>query len=350
MAERGITRPLVVTDRFLVHSGVIERLLPRHSSSAVFDDVQTNPRESEARAAYERWRAGDCDGLVAIGGGSPIDLAKAAALFVHHPPPLEQYAMARGGMARITAKRPPIIAVPTTAGTGSEVGRAALITLDNGDKLGLVSPHLIPDVAVCDPQLTMSMPAPLTAATGMDAISHCVETYCSPRYNPVAEAIALDGLRRGYGNIRQAVERPSDREARTEMMMAALQGGLTFQKGLGAVHALSHPLGAVPDKKLHHGTLNAIFLPHVLRYNAQTCAAKMQAMADAVGVGRAEKLADAFARLVEELGLPTRLTELGVTAADLERSAPKAFDDHCRQTNPRAMTVEDCATLYAAAL
>jgi alcohol dehydrogenase class IV len=287
---------------------------------------------------------------VAVGGGSPIDCAKCIGLLVMHAGPLEQYAMIRQGMARITSNKPPLIAVPTTAGTGSEVGRAALITMNSGAKLALISPHMIPSVAVCDPELTLDLPAQLTAATGMDAISHCVETFCSPRDNPVADAIAIDGLQRGVRWLRAAVERGHEIQPRHEMMMAALEGGLTFQKGLGMIHSLSHPLGSLREKRLHHGTLNAIFLPHVLRFNAPACPEKIRRMASVVELDDVDQLPDFFARLVRDVGLPTRLSALNVAASDLTAIAAAAMQDHSTPCNPRPMTEADCQQLLQAAL
>lgn len=174
----------------------------------------------------------------------------------------------------------PFIAIPTTSGSGSEVVRAALVTVEEVGKLGFLSKYLLPTAAICDPELTVELPSLLTAATGMDAISHCVETFCSPRYNPIADAIALKGLERGYRNIFKVTNNGTDRNARAEMMMCSLQGGLAFQKGLGAVHSLSHPLGALTEKRLHHGTLNAIFLPGRLLVNFDYCKEKMEVIAD----------------------------------------------------------------------
>ncbi len=348
LEQLSVRRPMVVTDAPLARAGIVERL--GLGAPVVFDKVQTNPTEASAVEGVAVFRQHACDGIVAVGGGSPMDLGKAVALLVHHAPPLEQYAMVRDGTARITSKKPPVVAVPTTAGTGSEAGRAALITLLSDEKLAIVSPHLIPDAAVCDPMLTLGMPAGLTAATGVDAISHCVETFLSPLENPVADAIALDGLERAVTHVRRVVQEPSNREARKQMMMAALQGGLTFQKGLGAIHALSHPMGAMPGKTLHHGTLNAIFLPHVLRFNHDASLASMGSMADRLGLGSSHQLPDVFARLAEEIGLPTRLSELGVEAKDLDALVPQALQDHCCATNPRPITAEDCRMLYEAAL
>ena len=272
-----VLRPLIITDKGLVNLGIIEKLSIGYPK--VYDHVETNPTEAMVLEAIEVYRKSECDGIVAVGGGSPIDLAKCVAILVNHPPPLEQYALLRDGISKITSAVPPFIAIPTTSGSGSEVGRAALVTVAGVGKLGFLSNHLLPTATICDPELTIELPSILTAGTGMDAISHCVETFCSPRYNPIADAIALDGLERGYSNIIRATRNGTDRMSRSEMMMCSLQGGLAFQKGLGAVHSLSHPLGALTEKRLHHGTLNAIFLPVVLRFNYDYCKEKMQVIA-----------------------------------------------------------------------
>ena len=342
-----ITRPLVVTDPGVVEVGIIRQL--GVGSFPVFDDVETNPTETSVLAGADAYRGSGCDGLVAVGGGSPMDCAKCIALLVTHPPPLDQYAFLNGGLPKITDNKPPVICVPTTAGTGSEVGRAALITMRGGDKLAVLSPKLIPNAAVCDAKLTLDLPPKLTAATGMDAISHCVETFCSPRINPVADAIALDGLGRAYRNILEATKNGSNIDARTEMMMAALQGGMTFQKGLGAIHSLSHPLGGLTTKRLHHGMLNAIFLPHVLRFNFDACPDKMDRMSKAIGVGAGQELPRAFERLIADLGLPLKLRELGVLIDDLTPLAPAAARDHSSPTNPKPLTPDDCRRLIQAA-
>lgn len=344
----GAHRPLVVTDGPLVEAGFVQHL--GLDAPVVFDAVPPNPTESAARAALAIYRAESCDGLVGLGGGSPMDLAKAVALLVHHAGPLAPYALIHGGVERITARMPPLVAVPTTAGTGAEVGRAALITLDSGDKLALISAHLIPRAAVCDPGLTRSLPPVLTAATGMDAVAHCIETFCSPQFNPVAEAIALDGLSRAWHAIRRALAAPQDLAARADMMMAALQGGLTFQKGLGAVHALSHPLGGLSERHLHHGTLNAIFLPHVLRFNADACPDRLARLAACLDLAGPDAVAGAVADMVASLGLPGRLRDLGLAAPDLQPMVPRALRDHCSRTNPRPMDLESCRRLYADAL
>jgi 4-hydroxybutyrate dehydrogenase len=342
-----ISRPLVITDSGLVKLGIIERLGIK--DPVVFDQVETNPSEAMALAALAMYSGSNCDGIIAAGGGSSIDLAKCLGILVNHPPPISQYAIRAGGISKITANMPPLIAVPTTSGSGSEVGRAALLTLSGEEKVGFLSNYLLPVAAICDPALTLDMPSLLTAATGMDALSHCVETFCSPRYNPVADAIALDGLERGFRNILTVTQDGTDQQARSEMMMCSLQGGLTFQKGLGAVHSLSHPLGAFTRKQLHHGTLNAIFLPFVLRYNFDYCKDKMEAIARRLSIPDASTLPGSFAQLNKDLGLPARLRDLGLTKEDLEPFAEKAKADHCTATNPRTLEVEDFHLLYSQA-
>jgi alcohol dehydrogenase class IV len=209
---------------------------------------------------------------------------------------------------------------------------------------------MIPNAVICDPNLTLGLPKGLTAATGMDAVTHCIETYFSPHYNPVADAIALDGLSRAYANIRTAVNQGSNLSARSEMMMAALQGGLTFQKGLGLVHSLSHPLGAVHGKRLHHGTLNAIFLPHVLRFNMEAAPEKMDTIARAMGASKAADLPELIENLNAEIGLPSRLRDLGVVWEDVAPLADFALQDHSSASNPRPVTAAACKQVYEEAL
>lgn len=334
----GIRKPLIVTDRGLSDTGMIESLIARGGlteTPPIFDATPPNPTEIAVEEALATCRAHECDGIIAIGGGSSIDLAKGVALLATHAPPLRQYAAIEGGVARIGADVLPLVAIPTTAGTGSEVGRAALITLRDQRKLGFVSPHLIPTLAICDPELTRSLPSGLTAATGMDAIAHCVETFLSPRVNPPAEAIALDGLARATRHLRTAVADGEDMEARSEMMMAALEGALAFQKGLGAVHSLSHALGGLQDLKLHHGTLNALLMPTVLRFNAPACDAKYCRLRAVLELPEDADLAEYFADLSRELGLPTRLGELGVKPTLFPQIAQWALEDHSTATNPR---------------
>ncbi|PZU94136.1 MAG: 4-hydroxybutyrate dehydrogenase [Chelatococcus sp.] len=347
----GVRKPMIVADKGVVAAGIVatvQATAPALAAAPVFSDTPTNPTEEAVEAALALYREHGCDGLVAIGGGSPIDLAKGVALLATHEGPLATYAAILGGIPKVTAKVAPVVAVPTTSGTGSEVGRAALITLKDGRKLGFISPHLIPRLAVCDPELTMGMPAWLTAATGMDAVTHCIETYLSPRENPPADAIALDGLKRAVGFIGRAVKDGSDREARKEMMMAALQGGLTFQKGLGAVHALSHPLGGLKEVSLHHGTLNAVLLPAVLRFNEPEAKAKYAAIRSALGLAPETDLAAWIADLVAGLGMPGSLSAMGLPRGVIPAIAEAATKDHSSASNPRAASAADYAAMLEA--
>lgn len=345
LEKHHITKPLVITDKGLVKLGMVEKL--RLPNAVIYDEVETNPTEQMAQNAAALFKETNCDGFIALGGGSPMDLAKCAGILVSHALPLEDYAFIAGGSSAIKSI-PPLFAIPTTAGSGSEVGRAALVTFADGRKLAFISDHLLPTATICDPDLTMDMPSLLAAATGMDAISHCVECYCSIRINPVADVIALDGLARGIRNILPA-SLAFDRHARSEMMMCSLLGGLSFQKGLGAVHSLSHPLGGLAGKKLHHGTLNAIFLPHVIAFNEDYCGNKMEVMGKILDVNDASSVASAFTHLIIELGLPVRLRDLNISREELLPLAPLAMRDHCTQTNPRPMTIEDFSKLYAEA-
>ncbi|TCR69851.1 iron-containing alcohol dehydrogenase [Bosea sp. BK604] len=351
LATYGIKKPLIVADKGVVAIGLVagvQKQAATLASAPIFDATPTNPTEAAVLEALALYKQNGCDGLVAIGGGSPIDLAKGVALLASHDGPLETYAAILGGIPKVTASVAPVIAVPTTSGTGSEVGRAALITLNDGRKLGFISPYLIPKLAICDPELTLGLPGWLTAATGMDAITHCIETYLSPRDNPPAEAIALDGLKRAVAHIERATKDGSDREARKEMMMAALQGGLTFQKGLGAVHALSHPLGGLKEVSLHHGTLNAVLLPAVLRFNEPESQAKYAEIRKALGLAADADLAVWIAGLTARLGMPKNLTEMGVPRGVVAAISEAAVKDHSTASNPRAANAADYAAMLEA--
>lgn len=352
LALAGIARPMIVTDRGVAACGLLDRLTHALGAppTAVFEATPPNPTEAAVMEALALYRGAGCDGLIALGGGSSMDLAKAVGLLARHDGPLAQYAAIEGGVARITAAVAPLMAIPTTAGTGSEVGRGAVITLGDGRKLGFIGPHLIPRVAICDPDLTLGLPPGLTAATGMDAVAHCIESFLSPQINPPAEAIALDGLTRAAAHIERAVADGADKAARWHMMMAALEGGMTFQKGLGAVHAMSHPLGALRAPVLHHGTLNAVFLPVVLRFNGDHVGDKYARLRAAMGLPADADVATAIAALNGRLGLPANLGEMGVSPDLIPGLARAAEKDHTNATNPRPAKAADYEALLAAAM
>jgi alcohol dehydrogenase class IV len=342
----GITRPLVVTDAGVRAAGVLQPALDalRDLPVSVFDQTPSNPTEAAVRAAVEAYRHGGCDGLIAVGGGSSIDLAKGVAIAATHPGPLTIYATIEGGSPKITAAVAPLIAVPTTAGTGSEVARGAILIVNDGRKLGFHSWHLMPKAAICDPGLTLGLPPGLTAATGMDAIAHCMETFMAAPFNPPADGIALDGLARGWAHIERATRDGQDREARLNMMSASMQGAMAFQKGLGCVHSLSHSLGGV-NPRLHHGTLNAVFLPAVVAFNAEADSVqrehRLERMAQAMGLASAGDIGPAIRDLNARLGLPSGLAAMGVDGALHDRVIAGAMADHCHKTNPRLADAAD---------
>ena len=355
----GMRKPLIVTDAGVRAAGVLDRALAALGDHpcAVFDQTPSNPTEAAVRAAVALLKKEGCDGLIGVGGGSSLDLAKGVCIAATHEGPLKTYATIEGGSPRITERVLPFIAVPTTAGTGSEVARGAIVIVDDGRKLGFHSWFLVPKTAICDPELTLGLPPMLTAATGMDAIAHCMETFMAPAVNPPADGIGLDGLARGWSHIARATANGGDREARWNMMSASMQGALAFQKGLGCVHSLSHSLGGV-NPRLHHGTLNALFLPAVVRFNAAAPSIqneqRLQRMAQAMGLGACDAggdaIADAIRAMNDRLGLPTGLGALGVTADLFERVIDGAMADHCHKTNPRIATRDDYREILHASM
>ncbi len=342
----GITRPLVVTDAGVKAAGVLQKALDVLAGMpvAVFDQTPSNPTEAAVMAAAALYKSSGCDGLIAVGGGSAIDCAKGVAIAATHEGPLTTYATIEGGSPKITEKAAPLIAVPTTSGTGSEVARGAIIIVNDHRKLGFHSWHLVPKAAICDPELTLGLPSKLTAATGMDAIAHCMETFMSSAFNPPADGIALDGLERGWAHIERATRDGSDRDARFNLMSASMQGAMAFQKGLGCVHSLSHSLGGV-DPRLHHGTLNAMFLPAVVTFNAGAESVqkdhRLERMARAMGLPSAGDIQEAIRDMNARLGLPTGLKAMGVETAAFGKIIEGALADHCHKTNPRLASAAD---------
>lgn len=351
----GITRPLIVTDAGVRVAGLLDKAraaLPG-VPLAVFDETPSNPNEAAVRAAVAVYQREGCDGLIALGGGSAIDCAKGVAIASTHEGPLKTYATIEGGSPKITDRVPPLIAVPTTAGTGSEVARGAIVIVDDGRKLGFHSWHLVPKTALLDPELTLGLPPMLTAATGMDAIAHCMETFMAPAFNPPADGIALDGLERGWAHIERATQDGQDREARLNMMSASMQGAMAFQKGLGCVHSLSHSLGGV-NPRLHHGTLNALFLPAVIQFNAGAESVqkerRLDRMAHAMGLRSGRDIPQAIRDMNARLGLPAGLAALHVERDWFEKIITGALADHCHKTNPRSASVADYREMLEASM
>lgn len=352
----GITKPLIVTDAGVRAAGVLQKVLdalPASLQGPVYDRTPSNPTEAAVREAAAMYREHGCDGLIAVGGGSSLDCAKGVAIAATHPGPLVTYATIEGGSGRITECVAPLIAVPTTAGTGSEVARGAIVITDDHRKLGFHSWHLLPRSAICDPELTLGLPPGLTAATGMDAIAHCMETFMAAPFNPPADGIALDGLERGWAHIERATRDGSDRDARLNMMSASIEGAMAFQKGLGAVHSLSHSLGGA-DPRLHHGTLNAMFLPAVVRFNASAETVvkdrRLARMARAMGLASGDDIPDAIRDMNARLGLPTGLAAMGVQRTLFDRIISGALADHCHKTNPRIASADDYRAMLEASL
>jgi alcohol dehydrogenase class IV len=347
----GVSRPMLVTDKGLVAAGAADKVMAAAGNrpiAATYDETLSNPDEASVLAALAIYRDAGCDGLVALGGGSPMDLAKAVALLATHEGPLERFGASVRG-ARFIGKVAPIVAIPTTSGTGSEVSVGAVVILENGRKETIVSPHLIPPVALCDPELTLGLPSLLTAATGMDAVTHCIEAILAPGVNPPLEAIGYDGVERAVANgwLYRAVSDGSDRDARWHMMMASLEGALAFAKGLGAVHALSHASGRLPGLRLHHGTLNAMFLPPVLRFSEGVAPEKYARLKRCFGIAASADLADAVSELNAKLGIPQTLSGLGVTGDMVPDIVKYALTDLAHLTAVKKPTADEYEALVA---
>ena len=354
LAQHGIRRPLLCTDKGLVNLGMVTDLVSHLGNDAaltIFDGTPENPTQMAVEDAVELYRASGCDGVVALGGGSSMDLAKAVAIAVTHEGDLLEYTAGLGGASKIGSVAP-LIAIPTTSGTGSEVSSGAVIIMKNGEKLILASRFLVPATSICDPELTLGLPPLLTAATGMDAMTHCIEALLSPQINPPAEAVACDGIERGIreGNLIKAVKDGSDRDARWHMMMSAAEGAMAFSKGLGSVHSMSHACGADQNLRLHHGTLNAVILPTILDFNRDHVGDKYQRLNAAMGIAADANPSDFIRDLNAEIGLPANLSEMGVSSEAIPNLASHAAKDVCTFTNPRPCSAEEYEGLFETAM
>lgn len=337
---------LVVTDRGLVQAGVVAEVRRALESAGVactvFDAVRENPTESDVLAGRAALAEAGADFIVAVGGGSPLDAGKLIRLMQHHPGELADYDVLRGGDRRVTQPLAPLVAVPTTAGTGSEVSRSAVVTIESaGRKIVVFSPRLLPTLAVCDPELTLGLPPRLTAATGADALTHAVEAYLAKGFHPMADALALQAVAYVFRFLRRAVVRGGDLEARTHMMLASMLGAVAFQKGLGVCHSMAHALTAVHGT--HHGLANAVCLPAVVVFNTEVAAERVRELDRAAGNGlgllsnqdAAGHFQFELRALFEEAGLPMSLRTAGIDRPAFERLCTLAAADGCRLDNPR---------------
>ncbi len=351
----GITRPLLVTDKGLAKLELTKNTLELMSQAglgdALFADVDPNPNEANVEAGVEAFKAGKHDGVIAFGGGSGLDLGKMLAFMAGQTRPLWDFEDIDDWWTRANADTiAPIVAVPTTAGTGSEVGRASVITnSETHEKKIIFHPKVLPSQVICDPELTVGMPKAITAGTGMDAFAHCLEAYCSPHYHPMSQGIALEGMKLVKDNLLKAYQDPTNLEARANMMSAAMMGAVAFQKGLGAIHALSHPIGAMYNT--HHGTTNAVVMQEVLKFNKPAIKDRIQNVANYLGI---EGGFDGFYAFVGDLNkalsIPKNLTELGIAKPNLEAIVKDALKDPSCGGNPIQMTKENTRALLESCL
>ena len=349
-----IKNPLVCTDPGLSSIGMTDKirdLISNEISPTFYEETPANPTEKAVNEALELYRANDCDGVVGFGGGSSMDLAKAVALMANHDGNLLDYAVNEGGYGKITETMP-MIAIPTTSGTGSEVSVGSLIIMNDGRKLILASPHLMPNAAICDPELTVGLPPVLTAGAGMDALTHCIEAILSPINDPPAEAVGIDGIEKiiKEESLVRACKDGKDKDARWNMMMASTEGAMAFSKGLGAVHSMSHAAGANQELKLHHGTLNGVILPSVLRFNHDHVGNKYSRILRAMGKNESIDLANEIEKLNERIGLPKGLAEMGVTEDMIPDLVAHSITDPSNFTSPKVPTEKEWEKLFLDAL
>ncbi|KXU38516.1 alcohol dehydrogenase [Ventosimonas gracilis] len=347
----GMQKPLLVTDRGLASMPITQNALDILQSAglgrALFAEVDPNPNDKNLAAGLAAYKEGGHDGIVAFGGGSGLDLGKTIAFMAGQTRPVWDFEDIGDWWTRANPEAiAPIVAVPTTAGTGSEVGRATVIThSESHTKKVIFHPKILPSVVICDPELTVGMPKVITAGTGMDAFIHCLEAYCTPFYHPMGEGIALEGMRLAYQNLPRAYQDGNDLTARAQMMSAAAMGAVAFQKGLGAVHALSHPVGALYNT--HHGMTNAVVLPAVLRFNRPAIEDKINRLAAYLGIsGGFDGFYGAMQNLRESVGVPDKLAALGVDNSRISELASMAVVDPTAGGNPVPLTQESAQQLY----
>lgn len=349
-AAAGIKKPLLVSDKGLANLEITTKTLDLLDKAglgrAMFSEVDPNPNEKNLEAGLTQYREGGHDGVIAFGGGSALDLGKVIAFMAGQTRPIWDFEDIGDWWTRADADAiAPIVAVPTTAGTGSEVGRASVITNSvTHEKKIIFHPKILPAVVICDPELSVGMPPFITAGTGMDAFAHCLEAFCSPHYHPMSQGIALEGLRLVKEYLPKAYKDGSDIEARAHMMSAAAMGSTAFQKGLGAIHALSHPIGAVHNT--HHGTTNAVVMQPVLQFNRPAVEDRLAMAANYLGISGGFDGFYAFVgELNDNLGIPKNLTDLGVENPDLDKLTKSALQDPSTGGNPVEMTYDNTLDL-----
>ncbi|WP_421591438.1 iron-containing alcohol dehydrogenase [Shinella sp. M27] len=347
----GMKKPLLVTDRGLstmpIAKNALDILEAAGLGRAMFAEVDPNPTDKNLEAGVKAFKDGGHDGVVAFGGGSGLDLGKAIAFMSGQTRPVWDFEDIGDWWTRANpAGIAPIVAVPTTAGTGSEVGRASVVTnSETHTKKVIFHPKILPSVTICDPELTVGMPKVITSGTGMDAFAHCLEAYCSPFYHPMSQGIALEGMRLVKEFLPRAYKDGTDIEARAHMMSAAAMGAVAFQKGLGAIHSLSHPVGAIYNT--HHGMTNAVVMPPVLTFNRPAIEAKINSAAAYLGIaGGFDGFFDYVLRLREELGVPDKLSALGVGTDRIDEMSEMAIVDPTAGGNPVELTLDAAKRLF----
>jgi len=362
--KKNLKRLLLVTDHGLVGIGladtVMEKLTSEKLDIKIFDSVHSNPLEEDVALGVEAYKSGYCDGIIALGGGSSIDVAKTIRFMTVHEPPLSQYDDAIGGDAKIVNPMPPLFAIPTTAGTGSEVGRSSVITIkETGRKTIFFHPGLMPDIAVLDPVLTIGLPPNITAATGVDAFSHCLEAYLADSFHPMADAIAIEGMKMIIENLPKVMKNPNDMDARGQMLLSATMGATAFQKGLGMIHSMAHPLSA--KYNIHHGLANALLIKFCLEFTIdkaiktenKTLQAKLNNIVNTLSgntlydIGYITVIIGTF---INNIGISLGLSKHGIMAENIPNLAKLAFEDSCHVTHPFSVAMEDFTAVYTHAL
>ncbi len=353
--SQGIQRPLLVTDKGLAQAPIttaaLQSMLAAGLGAALFCDLKPNPVQANLAGGLDAWNSGQHDGVVAFGGGSGLDMGKLIAFMSGQTRPVWDFEDIGDYWTRADADRiAPVIAVPTTAGTGSEVGRAAVIIDESSHTKRIIfHPKMMPRVVISDPELTVGMPAKITAGTGMDALSHCLEAYCAPGFHPLADGIAVEGMRLVASALQRAVHTPTDLEARAQMLAAAAMGATAFQKGLGGMHALSHPVGALYDT--HHGMTNATFMPYVLQFNRAAIEERITRLAAYLGLPSPgfDSFLDFVLKLREDIGVPHTLQALGVDDRQVDLIADMAIVDPSVGGNPLPLSKDGATRIFAAA-